>query len=87
MVNNRLANFINQALVAIKLITYSIIAIVGFYHLITKETSHINWQKPLSDGNPDFTAYSTAILLVNTNIFFDKSFMICTQIFSNFFFI
>jgi len=65
-----MANIINQTLAVIKLITYSIIAIAGLYHLIANwETSRINWQKLLT-GNPDFRAYSTAILMVNINIFF-----------------
>ncbi|CAI2170000.1 8927_t:CDS:2 [Funneliformis geosporum] len=64
MINNRLANVINQTLAVIKLITYSIIAIAGIFKLILDwEASRINWQKPFS-GNIDFTAYTSAVLLI-----------------------
>ena len=64
MLNNKWANYINQTLAVIKLITYSIIAFAGIYRLFSDwNTSRINWQQPL-DGNVDFTAYSTSILLV-----------------------
>ncbi|CAG8620560.1 2217_t:CDS:2 [Funneliformis caledonium] len=64
MINNRLANVINQTLSVIKLITYSIIAIAGIFRLILDwEISRTNWQKPLS-VNKDFTAYPSAILLI-----------------------
>ena len=68
MANNRMANIINQTLAVIKLITYSIIAIAGLYHLIAKETSRNNWKR--LDGNPALEPYSSAILLVSTPIFF-----------------
>ncbi len=65
--DNRIANIINQTLAAIKLVTYSIIALVGLIRLFTNwETSRVNWQEPLSGGNPKVTAYSAAILSVNT---------------------
>jgi len=70
MLSNKWANRINQTLAVIKLITYSIIAIAG---LVKLGTSRVNWQNTLS-GNSDITAYSSAILLVNTNVFFDKIF-------------
>ncbi|CAI2192823.1 16421_t:CDS:2 [Funneliformis geosporum] len=64
MINNRLANFINQSLAVIKLITYSIIAIAGICRLFLDwETSRVHWQKPI-DGNTDFTAYTSSILLI-----------------------
>ena len=64
MLSNKCANYINQTLAAIKLVTYLIIAIAGIYRLFANwDTSRINWQQPL-DGNVDFTAYSTAFLLV-----------------------
>ncbi|CAI2200072.1 9034_t:CDS:2, partial [Funneliformis geosporum] len=63
MFDNRLANIINQSLAVIKLITYSIIAMAGICRLFLDwETSRLNWQKPL-EGNSDFTAYTTSILL------------------------
>ncbi|CAI2170004.1 8929_t:CDS:2 [Funneliformis geosporum] len=59
-----LANFINQSLAVIKLITYSIIAIAGICRLFLDwETSRVHWQKPI-DGNTDFTAYTSSILLI-----------------------
>ncbi|CAG8717547.1 1330_t:CDS:2, partial [Funneliformis caledonium] len=64
MINNRMANIINQSLAVIKLITYSIIAIAGIFRLFLDwETSRLHWQKPL-DGNTDFTAYTSSILLI-----------------------
>ncbi|CAG8688698.1 12491_t:CDS:2 [Funneliformis caledonium] len=56
MIDNRLANLINQSLAVIKLVTYSTIAIVGICRLFLDwKTSRLNWQNPL-DGNTDFTA-------------------------------
>jgi len=70
MLNNRLANNINQSLAVIKLLTYSIIAGIGIYRLIVNwPISRINWQQQLS-GNTDITAYSTSILLVNKTVQF-----------------
>src|ERR1051325_8752556 len=64
MLSNKWANYINQTLAVIKLITYSIIALAGIYRLITNwDTSRINWQQPL-DGKADTRSYSTSILLV-----------------------
>jgi hypothetical protein len=63
MFNNRWANYINQSLAVIKLITYSIIAITGIIKLFTNLDNQLNWKKPL-EGNSDITAYSTTILLV-----------------------
>ncbi|CAI2185927.1 16364_t:CDS:2, partial [Funneliformis geosporum] len=62
MINNRLANIINQSLAFIKLITYTMIAIAGLFQLTT-DTSRNNWQNSKS-VNTDFSAYSSAILLV-----------------------
>ncbi|CAG8609344.1 11324_t:CDS:2 [Funneliformis mosseae] len=62
MINNRLANMINQSLAIIKLITYTMIAIAGLFQLST-DTSRNNWQYSKS-VNTDFTAYSSAFLLV-----------------------
>ncbi|CAG8588518.1 15983_t:CDS:2 [Funneliformis mosseae] len=71
MINNRLANVINQSLAVIKLITYSIIAIVGICRLFLDwETSRLHWQKPL-ERNTDFTAYTSSMLLLNV-IFVDS---------------
>ena len=64
MLDNIWANRINQALAAIKLVTYSTIALVGIYRLFANwDTSRVNWQQPL-DGDIDFNAYSISILLV-----------------------
>ena len=63
MLSNKWANYINQTLAVIKLVTYSIIALAGLYRLCTDSESRLNWRQPL-DGNADFTAYSTCILLV-----------------------
>ncbi|CAG8588501.1 15982_t:CDS:2 [Funneliformis mosseae] len=64
MIDNRMANLINQSLAVIKLVTYSTIAIVGIFRLFLDwETSRLHWQKPL-DGNTDFTAYTSSILLI-----------------------
>ena len=63
MLNNKWANYINQTLAVIKLVTYSIIALAGIYRLCTDPESRSNWHQPL-DGKADFTAYSTSILLV-----------------------
>jgi hypothetical protein len=65
MVSNRWANYINQTLAAIKLVTYSIIALAGIVKLIAIPDSRLNWKKSL-EGDTDITAYSTSILLVNT---------------------
>jgi amino acid transporter len=64
MVSNRWANYINQTLAAIKMVTYLIIAIAGIIKLANPD-NQLNWKKPL-EGNTDITAYSTSILLVNT---------------------
>lgn len=64
MLSNRWANYINQTLAAIKLVTYSIIAIAGIYKLFVNSDSQLNWKKSL-EGNTDITAYSSSILLVN----------------------
>ena len=73
MRSNKWANYINQTLAVIKLITYSIIAIAGFYRLCANPESRINWRQPL-DGKVDITSYSTSILLVNILFFFDQFF-------------
>ena len=72
MLSNRWANYINQTLAFIKLITYSIIAISGIYRLCAYSESRINWQQPLG-GNADITSYSTSILLVNILFFGENS--------------
>ena len=64
MRSNKWANYINQTLAVIKLITYSIIAIAGVYRLCAYPESRNNW-RPQLDGKADITSYSTSILLVN----------------------
>ena len=72
MISNRWANYINQTLAAIKVATYSIVAIAGIYRLCTNwSVSRLNWQQSL-DGNADISSYSTSILLVNILVFFEK---------------
>ena len=64
MANNKWANYINQTLAAIKLITYSIIVIAGIGKLLINwEASRVNWQHSL-DGSAGITSYSASILLV-----------------------
>ncbi|RIA92142.1 amino acid/polyamine transporter I [Glomus cerebriforme] len=64
MISNRWANIINQGLAIIKIITYSIIALAGFYRLCqNSETSSTNWKKMLV-GSTDITNYSSSILLI-----------------------
>ncbi|CAB4381221.1 amino acid transporter [Rhizophagus irregularis] len=64
MLSNRWANYINQSLAAIKLVTYTIIAFAGICRLLGNwSTSRINWQQSIS-GNTDLTAYSSSILLI-----------------------
>ena len=63
MSNNKWANYINQTLAGIKLITYLTIALVGLGRLIADPKSRLNWRQSLG-GEADFTAYSTSILLV-----------------------
>jgi hypothetical protein len=74
MLSNKWANYINQTLAIIKLITYSIIAIAGICRLFGNwPESRMNWQQPLggTGGNAaEFKSYSTSILLVN--ILFEK---------------
>ncbi|RIA91897.1 amino acid/polyamine transporter I [Glomus cerebriforme] len=64
MLSNRCANYINQTLAAIKLATYTIIALAGVIKLFTNwSKSQANWQHPI-DGDADITSYSTSILLI-----------------------
>jgi hypothetical protein len=64
MANNKWANYINQTLAAIKMTTYSIIAIAGIFKLFLNwEVSRVNWQQLLS-GGASITSYSASILLV-----------------------
>ena len=69
MLSNRWANYINQTLAVIKLVTYSIIAFAGIYKLFANwSITWINWQQSLN-GTTDITAYSTSILLVNKHTY------------------
>ncbi|CAB5387440.1 unnamed protein product [Rhizophagus irregularis] len=64
MLSNKWAAIINQGLAIIKLTTYSIIAIAGFYGLCkNKEISSDNWKTQLN-GNTDIAEYSSTILLI-----------------------
>ncbi|GBC02265.1 hypothetical protein RclHR1_04530007 [Rhizophagus clarus] len=64
MLSNRWANYINQSLAAIKLITYAIIALAGIIKLFSNwSESRLNWQQTIS-GTTDLTAYSSSILLI-----------------------
>ncbi|GBB92399.1 hypothetical protein RclHR1_00200032 [Rhizophagus clarus] len=64
MINNRWANYINQTLAVIKLITYSIIALAGIYRLSSNwSVSRLNWVHPLG-GNTNIAAYSASMLLI-----------------------
>ena len=64
MISNKWANYINQTLAGIKLITYSIIAIAGIAKLLSNwSVSHVNWERPLS-GSTNIATYSSSILLV-----------------------
>jgi hypothetical protein len=68
MINNRWANYINQTLAVIKLVTYSIIALAGIYRLLSNWTvSRFNWEHPLS-GDTNIAAYSSSILLVSIHV-------------------
>lgn len=65
MINNRWANYINQSLAVIKLITYSIIALAGIYRLTSNwSVSRFNWEHPIN-GDTTISAYSSSILLVS----------------------
>ncbi|GBC02261.1 hypothetical protein RclHR1_04530003 [Rhizophagus clarus] len=61
MLSNKWANYINQTLAVIKLVTYSTIAIAGIYKLANPD-NRLNWKR--LEGNTDITAYSTSILLI-----------------------
>ncbi|PKY38219.1 amino acid transporter [Rhizophagus irregularis] len=64
MINNRWANYINQSLAVIKLITYSIIALAGIYRLASNwSVSRFNWEHPIN-GDTNISAYSSSILLI-----------------------
>ncbi|RGB31371.1 amino acid/polyamine transporter I [Rhizophagus diaphanus] len=64
MINNRWANYINQSLAVIKLITYSIIALVGIYRLASSwSVSRFNWEHPIN-SDTNILAYSSSILLI-----------------------
>jgi amino acid transporter len=70
MISNKWANYINQTLAVIKVITYFIIALAGICKLSANPENRVNWERQLS-GNTGVTAYSTSILLVNLySIFF-----------------
>ncbi|GBC01684.1 hypothetical protein RclHR1_00430001 [Rhizophagus clarus] len=63
MINNKWANYINQSLAVIKMITYSTIAIAGIYRLLSNSENRNNWETSL-DGNTSIAAYSASILLI-----------------------